>query len=180
MSSSRASSHLCSKSNDDLSLASTCDDRAPRVKLPMDKEFLPLDSPTQDEVELEQEHVSRPTFKTPDNNPLDVAAPLLCVGAPAFTPFKEVGIKPGDRVGILDIGCMGHLGIQFTKTMGAAVVLVFSSLVNKEQEIRRVGADDFVVYTDAKQAADSANSVDILLITADVNNMPYTLLRPVP
>ncbi|KAE8971625.1 hypothetical protein PF011_g25963 [Phytophthora fragariae] len=173
MSSSRASSHLCSKSNDDLSLASTCDDRAPRVKLPMDKEFLPLDSPTQDEVELEQEH-------TPDNNPLDVAAPLLCVGAPAFTPFKEVGIKPGDRVGILDIGCMGHLGIQFTKTMGAAVVLVFSSLVNKEQEIRRVGADDFVVYTDAKQAADSANSVDILLITADVNNMPYTLLRPVP
>ncbi|KAE9101351.1 hypothetical protein PF006_g22690 [Phytophthora fragariae] len=75
---------------------------------------------------------------------------------------------------------MGHLGIQFTKTMGAAVVLVFSSLVNKEQEIRRVGADDFVVYTDAKQAADSANSVDILLITADVNNMPYTLLRPVP
>ncbi|KAE8977913.1 hypothetical protein PR001_g24996 [Phytophthora rubi] len=166
MSSSRASSHLCSKSNDDLSLGSTCDDRAPRVKLPMDKEFLPLDSPTQDE--------------TPDNNPLDVAAPLLCAGAPAFTPFKEVGIKPGDRVGILDIGCMGHLGIQFAKAMGAAVVLVFSSLVNKEQEIRRVGADDFVVYTDAKQAADSANSVDILLITADANNMPYTLLRPVP
>ncbi|KAE9038167.1 hypothetical protein PR001_g5712 [Phytophthora rubi] len=51
MSSSRASSHRGSRNSDELSLASTCDDR---VNLPMDKEFLPPDSPTQDEMKQEQ------------------------------------------------------------------------------------------------------------------------------
>ncbi|KAG3108653.1 hypothetical protein PI124_g14053 [Phytophthora idaei] len=59
--------------------------------------------------------------------------------------------------------------------MGAAAVVAFSRSASKEQEIRRLGADEFVVYTDENQAADAANSMDILLITADANNMPYTL-----
>ncbi|ETM31777.1 hypothetical protein L914_20700 [Phytophthora nicotianae] len=59
--------------------------------------------------------------------------------------------------------------------MGAAAVVAFSRSASKEQEIRRLGADEFVVYTDEKQAADASKSVDILLITADANNMPYTL-----
>ncbi|KAE9148872.1 hypothetical protein PF005_g33562, partial [Phytophthora fragariae] len=82
------------------------------------------------------------------------------------------------RVGIVDIGCMGHLGIQFAKAIGAAVVLALSRFANKEQEIPRLGAYELVVYTDEKQAADSANSVDILLITTDTNNMAYTLFPP--
>ncbi|ETI31464.1 hypothetical protein PPTG_06282 [Phytophthora nicotianae INRA-310] len=114
-------------------------------------------------------------FKIPDNIPSDVAAPLLCAGTTVFTPFKEVGIKPGDRVGIVGVGGLGHLGIQFAKAMGAAAVVAFSRSASKEQEIRRLGADEFVVYTDEKQAADASKSVDILLITADANNMPYTL-----
>ncbi|RLN92348.1 hypothetical protein BBJ28_00004994 [Nothophytophthora sp. Chile5] len=114
-------------------------------------------------------------FKIPDNIPSDVAAPLLCAGTTVFTPFKEVGIKPGDRVGIVGIGGLGHLGIQFAKAMGAGTVAAFSRSSNKEAEVRALGADEFVVYTDEKQAAAAANSVDILLITADANNMPYTL-----
>ncbi|KAF1773456.1 D-isomer specific 2-hydroxyacid dehydrogenase, NAD-binding domain conserved site 1 [Phytophthora cactorum] len=89
-------------------------------------------------------------FKIPDNIPSDVAAPLLCAGTTVFTPFKEVGIKPGDRVGIVGVGGLGHLGIQFAKAMGAAAVVAFSRSASKEQEIRRLGADEFVVYTDEK------------------------------
>ncbi|KAF1790873.1 NAD(P)-binding domain [Phytophthora cactorum] len=76
---------------------------------------------------------------------------------------------------MVGVGGLGHRGIQFAKAMGAAAVVAFSRSASKEQEFRRLGADEFVVYTDEKQAADAANSVDILLITADANNMPYTL-----
>ncbi|KAE8982807.1 hypothetical protein PR002_g23428 [Phytophthora rubi] len=60
-----------------------------------------------------------------------------------FTPSKEVGIKPGDRVGIVGIGGLGHLGIQIAK------------------QIRRLCANEFVVCTDEKQTVDAANSVDV-------------------
>ncbi|KAE9127326.1 hypothetical protein PF010_g4959 [Phytophthora fragariae] len=78
-----------------------------------------------------------------------------------FTPSKEVGIKPGDRVGIVGIGGLGHLGIQLAKVMVAADVLAFSRSANKEQQIRRLCANEFVVYTDEKQTVDAANSVDV-------------------
>jgi alcohol dehydrogenase (NADP+) len=113
-------------------------------------------------------------FKIPDNIPSDVAAPLLCAGATVFTPFKEAGVKAGDRVGVIGIGGLGHLGIQFAKAMGATVV-AFSRSANKEAEVRALGADEFVNYSDAEQAKAAAGSVDKLLLTADANGMPYDL-----
>ncbi|EEY56042.1 mannitol dehydrogenase, putative [Phytophthora infestans T30-4] len=113
-------------------------------------------------------------FKIPDNIPSDVAAPLLCAGTTVFTPLKEAGIKSGDRVGIVGIGGLGHLAIQFAKALGAASVVAFSRSNSKETEARRLAADEFVNYSDEKQAAAAANSVNILLITADANNMPYS------
>ncbi|CAI5728661.1 hypothetical protein KXD40_007349 [Peronospora effusa] len=114
-------------------------------------------------------------FKIPDNIPSDVAAPLLCAGATVFTPLKEAGVKPGKRVGVLGIGGLGHLGIQFANAMGADAVVAFSRSANKEQEVRDLGATEFVVYTDEKQAEAAAGSVDVLLICASAENMPYTL-----
>lgn len=113
-------------------------------------------------------------FKIPDNIPSDVAAPLLCAGTTVFTPLKEAGIKSGDRVGIVGIGGLGHLAIQFAKALGAASVVAFSRSNSKETEARRLAADEFVNYSDEKQAAAAANSVNILLITADANNMPFS------
>ncbi|ETK71851.1 hypothetical protein L915_20969 [Phytophthora nicotianae] len=114
-------------------------------------------------------------FKIPDNIPSDVAAPLLCAGATVFTPLKEAGVQPGKRVGIVGIGGLGHLGIQFAKAMGADAVVAFSRSANKEKEVRDLGATDFVNYSDEKQAAAAAGSVDVLLVCANADNMPYTL-----
>ncbi|KAE9334631.1 hypothetical protein PF008_g13858 [Phytophthora fragariae] len=114
-------------------------------------------------------------FKIPDNIPSDVAAPLLCAGTTVFTPLKEADVKPGKRVGVVGIGGLGHLGIQFAKAMGADAVVAFSRSANKESEVRALGATEFVVYTDEKQAEAAAGSVDVLLICANADNMPYTL-----
>ncbi|KAF1321533.1 Mannitol dehydrogenase, partial [Globisporangium splendens] len=113
-------------------------------------------------------------FKIPESIPSDVAAPLLCAGATVFTPFKELGVKEGDRVGVIGVGGLGHLAIQFAKAMGATVV-AFSRSGNKEAEVRALGADEFVNYSDDAQSKKAAGSVDVLLLTADANNMPYSL-----
>ncbi|KAG3063228.1 hypothetical protein PI124_g19204 [Phytophthora idaei] len=81
-------------------------------------------------------------FKIPENPPSDVAAPLLCAGATVFRPLKEAGVKPGKRVGIVGIGGLGHLAIQFAKAMGADAVVAVSRLPNKEKEVRDLGATD--------------------------------------
>ncbi|RLN95439.1 hypothetical protein BBJ28_00008147 [Nothophytophthora sp. Chile5] len=114
-------------------------------------------------------------FKIPDCIPSAAAAPLLCAGTTVFTPFKEVGVKPGDRVGIVGIGGLGHIAIQFAKAMGADAVVAFSRSSSKEAEVRALGADEFVNYSDPEQAKAAAGSVDILLITADASGMPYNL-----
>ncbi|KAE9012771.1 hypothetical protein PR003_g16325 [Phytophthora rubi] len=101
----------------------------------MDKKFLPLDSPTQDEVELKQQQgyvreqaicmiIVLPGWISTSSGPSGRD------WSRRSSRLKEVGIKPGDRVGIVDIGCMDHLGIQFAKAMGAAVVLAFSRFAN--------------------------------------------------
>ncbi|GAB9477586.1 Mannitol dehydrogenase [Globisporangium polare] len=113
-------------------------------------------------------------FKIPEEIPSDVAGPLMCAGVTVFTPFKELGVKAGDRVGVIGIGGLGHLGLQFAKAMGATVV-AFSRSQSKEDEVRALGADEFVNYSDAAQAKKAAMSVDVLLLTADADNMPYSL-----
>ncbi|TYZ69203.1 hypothetical protein PybrP1_011405 [[Pythium] brassicae (nom. inval.)] len=120
-------------------------------------------------------------FKIPDNIPSDVAAPLLCAGATVFSPLKHNGVKAGDRVGVVGIGGLGHLAIQFIRAMGA-VPVAFSRSANKEQETRDLGAEEFYNLSDAEHAKRAVRSVNVLLITADATNMPYntylSLLRP--
>ncbi|KAF1317394.1 Mannitol dehydrogenase, partial [Globisporangium splendens] len=111
-------------------------------------------------------------FKIPENLPSDVVAPLLCAGVTMFTPMKELGVKEGDRVGIVGIGGLGHIGIQFAHALGASVV-AFSRSGNKKDEILALGADEFVNYGDAEQAQSAAGSVDVLIITADAKGLPY-------
>lgn len=55
----------------------------------------------------------RYAFKIPDGLPLTHVGPLMCAGTTVFAPFIEHGIPPTSRVGIVGIGGLGHLAIQF-------------------------------------------------------------------
>ncbi|TYZ67543.1 hypothetical protein PybrP1_004586, partial [[Pythium] brassicae (nom. inval.)] len=113
-------------------------------------------------------------FKIPDNIPSDVAAPLLCAGATVFTPLKTHRVKRGDRVGVIGIGGLGHLAIQFIRALGA-IPVAFSRSANKEQEVLALGAHEFFNLSDPEDAKRAAGSVDMLIITADATKMPYDL-----
>ncbi|KAL7809534.1 AdhP, Zn-dependent alcohol dehydrogenase [Trichoderma gracile] len=85
-------------------------------------------------------------FKIPDGLDSADAAPLMCGGATVWTPFALYGIRQSDRVGVLGVGGLGHLAIQFGAKMGCQVV-VFSGSESKREDALRLGASEFHVLT---------------------------------
>ncbi|ETL85866.1 hypothetical protein L917_14651 [Phytophthora nicotianae] len=113
-------------------------------------------------------------FKIPDNIPSAEAAPLLCAGVTVFGPLNRENIKEGDRVGVIGIGGLGHLAIQFIRALGATPV-AFSRSASKEKEVRGLGAEEFYDLSNPEHQKKAAESVDMLLLTADAPGMPYNL-----
>jgi alcohol dehydrogenase (NADP+) len=86
----------------------------------------------------------RYALRIPDGLDPAGAAPLLCAGITTYSPLREWGVKPGDRVGVVGLGGLGHMAVKLARSMGAAVT-VLSTSASKEEDARRLGATDFVV-----------------------------------
>lgn len=107
--------------------------------------------------------------KIPEKLDPAAAAPILCAGITTYSPLKHVGVKPGDRVGVIGMGGLGHMGIKFAKAMGAEVTL-FTRSENKVDEAKRNGADHVVISTDSEQMEKAADSLNIILDTVPVEH----------
>jgi uncharacterized zinc-type alcohol dehydrogenase-like protein len=92
------------------------------------------------------------------------AAPLLCGGITVYAPLRNHGVRPSSRVGVIGIGGLGHLGIQFAKAFGAEVT-AFSTSKDKENEAKELGAHNFVNTRDTGALKKVAGSFDLLLST---------------
>jgi uncharacterized zinc-type alcohol dehydrogenase-like protein len=116
----------------------------------------------------------------PDTLPSEQAAPLLCGGITVYSPLRECGINPSSRVGVVGIGGLGHIAIQFAKVFGAEVT-AFSTSIEKEEEARSLGAHHFVNSRESKAMKDVAGSLDFILNTANADqdwNVYVQALRP--
>ncbi len=108
------------------------------------------------------------------------AAPLLCAGITVYAPLRNYGVRPSSRVGVIGIGGLGHLGIQFARAFGAEVT-AFSTSKEKEIEAKELGAHHFVHTRDTGALKKVAGSFDFLLSTvnADQDWISYVnALRP--
>ena len=108
------------------------------------------------------------------------AAPLLCAGITVYNPLRNHGVRPSSRVGVIGIGGLGHLGIQFAKAFGAEVT-AFSTSKDKEAEAMKLGAHNFVNTRDTGALKKVAGSFDLLLstVSADQDWQAYVgALRP--
>lgn len=92
------------------------------------------------------------------------AAPLLCGGITVYSPLRNHGVRPSSRVGVIGIGGLGHLGIQFAKAFGAEVT-AFSTSKDKENEAKELGAHNFVNTRDTGALKKVAGSFDLLIST---------------
>jgi D-arabinose 1-dehydrogenase-like Zn-dependent alcohol dehydrogenase len=102
-------------------------------------------------------------FRLPDSIPREYAAPLNCGGATVYNALSSFGLKSTHRVGIIGVGGLGHLAIQFASKMGCQVT-VFSSTDSKKEEAISLGANDFVA-TKGVDELKVAGQVDVLLVT---------------
>ncbi|KAL1748596.1 chaperonin 10-like protein [Schizophyllum fasciatum] len=102
-------------------------------------------------------------FKIPDNLELSDAAPMMCAGATVFEALSRYGVRSTDRIGVIGVGGLGHLAIQFAAKMGCEVV-VFSGTDNKREEAMAMGATEFYAVKDVSELA-VERKIHCLLVT---------------
>ena len=111
-------------------------------------------------------------LRMPANLNPAAAAPLLCAGITTYSPMRHWNVGPGQKVGIVGLGGLGHMGVKFAKAFGAEVVL-FTTSPSKVADGKRLGAHDVVVSTNEAQMAAQAGSFDFILdavsATHDIN-----------
>jgi uncharacterized zinc-type alcohol dehydrogenase-like protein len=113
----------------------------------------------------------------PKSLDLKAAAPLLCAGITTYSPLRHWKVGPGQKVGIIGLGGLGHMGIKFAKAFGAHVVMITTS-ADKGKDATRLGADEVLISRDPDAMAKHASSFDFLLNTIPVGHdvNPYMAL----
>lgn len=92
------------------------------------------------------------------------AAPLLCAGITTWSPLRHWKVGPGQKVGIVGLGGLGHMGVKFARALGAHVVL-FTTSTSKTADALRLGAHEVVLSKDAAAMQKHAGTFDFLLDT---------------
>jgi len=119
-------------------------------------------------------------LRIPDGLKSEDAAPLLCAGITTYSPLRHWNVGPGQKVGVVGLGGLGHMAVKLAKAMGARVV-VFTTSPSKVADAKALGADEVVLSKDAAQMKAQSNSFHLIInaVSAAHDLETYTrLLRP--
>ncbi|RRQ48107.1 NAD(P)-dependent alcohol dehydrogenase [Maribacter algicola] len=116
-------------------------------------------------------------LRIPENLDAKAAAPLLCAGITTYSPLAHWGVKEGDKVGVIGLGGLGHMGIKFAHAMGAHTVMITTS-PDKSSDAKKLGADEVLISKNEDDMKKHAGSFDFLLNTIPVGHdmNPYANL----
>jgi uncharacterized zinc-type alcohol dehydrogenase-like protein len=103
-------------------------------------------------------------LKIREQENLAAVAPLLCAGITTYSPLKRFNVRSGQKIGIVGLGGLGHMGVKLAVSMGAEVT-VFSTSPTKEQNARDLGAHKFVVTKKPENFKPLAGKFDFILDT---------------
>lgn len=113
-----------------------------------------------DHIVVDQKFVLRISHK--DN--LAAVAPLLCAGITTYSPLRQWNVKPGQKVGVVGLGGLGHMAVKIANAMGAHVVL-FTTSPGKKEDALRLGAKEVVISRNQEEMDAHLNSFDFILNT---------------
>ncbi len=116
-------------------------------------------------IVVDQEYVLR----VPTNLDEKAIAPLLCAGITTYSPLNHWGVKKGDKVGVIGLGGLGHMGIKFAAAMGAHVVMITTS-PSKSADAKRLGADEVLISKNIDEMEQHRGTFDFLLNTVPVGH----------
>ncbi|WP_341200271.1 NAD(P)-dependent alcohol dehydrogenase [Croceibacter atlanticus] len=116
-------------------------------------------------------------LKVPENLEEKAVAPLLCAGITTYSPLKHWNVKKGDKVGVIGLGGLGHMGIKIAAAMGAEVVMITTS-PSKADDAKRLGASSVLISKNEDDMKKHKGSFDFLLNTVPVKHdiNPYIQL----
>ncbi len=104
-------------------------------------------------------------FKLPEGLAPESAGPLLCGGITVYSALKHAGMASGQEIGVLGVGGLGHLGVQFAARLGNRVT-AFTASKDKARRAGELGAAEVVVTQGGKAPGKLARKLDLLLVTA--------------
>nr|ANQ45226.1 putative ADH [Catharanthus roseus] len=113
----------------------------------------------------------------PENMPLDAVAPLLCAGITTYSPLRYFGLdKPGMNVGVVGLGGLGHVAVKFAKAFGNKVTVISTSPHKKKEALEHLGADSFLVSTDADEMQAVIATLDGIIDTVSAVHTLFPLI----
>jgi uncharacterized zinc-type alcohol dehydrogenase-like protein len=105
------------------------------------------------------------TYPLPEDMLSEVAAVLMCGGISVYAPLRTYHTASGLKLGIMGLGGLGHLAIQFADALNYDVTVISTS-ADKEVEARKFGADHFIVSSDGESMRKYYYNFDLILCTA--------------
>lgn len=111
-----------------------------------------------------------------DKVDLAATAPLLCAGITTYSPLRHWKVGKGQKVGVVGLGGLGHMGVKLASAMGADVVL-FTTSPGKTKDALKLGAKEAVVSKNEDEMKKHANSFDFIL---DTVSAPHDLNAYLP
>lgn len=116
-------------------------------------------------------------LRIPENLDPAAAAPLLCAGITLYSPLRHWNVQAGQKVGIVGLGGLGHMGVKLAAAMGAHVVMITTS-PEKAADAKKLGAADVIISKDPADMLKHANSFDLIIDTIPVGHDldPYVAL----
>jgi alcohol dehydrogenase (NADP+) len=106
-------------------------------------------------------------LRIPDNLPLECAAPLMCAGITLYSPLVYWKAGPGKKVAIIGFGGLGHMGVKIAHALGAQVTVLSHSL-KKQEDAKRMGADQFYATSDQKTFEVLKGHFDLIVNTVSI------------
>jgi alcohol dehydrogenase (NADP+) len=129
-----------------------------------------------DKIVVDEDYALKVTHNADD---LASVAPLLCAGITTYSPLKRFNVGAGQKVGVVGLGGLGHMGVKLAASMGAEVT-VFSTSPSKAEDAQKLGAHNFVVSRDEEAMKAVAGQFDFILDTVSAPhdlNMYLNLLK---
>jgi len=104
-------------------------------------------------------------YLLPEGMPSEVGAVLMCAGISVFEPLWRLPCTSPLSIGIIGVGGLGHLAIQFAHKLNHEVTAISSS-AGKELESKAFGANHFLLTSDTAALDMAAYTFDVLIWTA--------------
>lgn len=105
--------------------------------------------------------------RIPDELSFVEAAPMGCAGVTTYNALRKTRAVAGDRVAVLGIGGLGHLGVQWARAMGFETIAIARGADKKVNAVE-LGAHHYIDSTaeDVAAALQALGGATVVLATA--------------